>query len=135
MTSLPTSLSLITTRLQESPLCQAVSVVETQQFSAEQFLCKVRADLEQGLKLQGSAYYNHGHCDYSYQLFRNVPIMRWDNKEDCPGLPNFPHHHHTPDGSIVSSPLSGEPEQDLPVVLQAIATFAGPTLSARDTQE
>ena len=135
MTSLPTLLGLITTRLQGSPLCQAVSVVETQEFSAEQFFCKVRADLKQGLKLQVRVYCSRGHYDYSYQLFRDAPIMRLDNKEDCASLPNFPHHHHTPDGSIVSSPLSGEPEQDLPVVLQAIAAFAGPTLSARDTQE
>ena len=56
MISLPTLLSLITTLLQESPLCQAVSVVETQQFSAEQFFCKVRADLEQRLELQVRMY-------------------------------------------------------------------------------
>lgn len=135
MISLPTLLSLITTLLQESPLCQAVSVVETQQFSAEQFFCKVRADLEQRLELQVRIYYNRGHCDYSYQLFRDVPIMRWDNKEDCPGLANFPHHHHTLDGKIVSSPLSGEPEQDLPVVLQAITAFVEATSSAKDAQE
>lgn len=128
MISLPALLSLITTRLQESPLCQTASVIETHQFSAEQFFCKVRADLKQGLKLQVRVYYNRGHYDYSYQLFRDAPIMRWDNKEDCPGLPNFPHYHHTPDGMIVSSPLSGKPERDLPIVLQAISEFVETSL-------
>ncbi len=123
MTSLASLLGLVTARLQAHPLCERMVVVQTKEYSDQQFLFKVRASLHGELTLQVRIYHNQGHNDYSYQLFSDVPLLRWDNKEDCPDLPNFPHHHHTQDGEIVASALSGEPEKDLPVVLQAVDGF------------
>ena len=123
MSSLPTLLNLVVTTLQTYPHCTSVAIVETKEFSEEQFFLKVRASLSGGMSFQVRVYYNRGHHDYAYQLFADAPIWRWDNKEDCPGLENFPHHQHRPRGGIVSSTLCGDPAIDLPEVLKAIGKF------------
>ena len=58
-----------------------------------------------------------------YQLFQDAPILRWDNKEHFAGLPTYPHHYHNEQGLPESSPLQGDPEKDLPVVLTQLGQF------------
>lgn len=123
MSSLPALLNLVVTTLQTYPYCTSVAVVETKEFSDEQFFVKVRAELSGSVSFQVRIYYNRGHHDYAYQLFADAPIWRWDNKEDCPGLENFPHHQHMPDGEIAPSTLCGDPATDLPEVMEAIGEF------------
>jgi hypothetical protein len=43
-----------------------------------------------------------------------------------PGLPNFPHHVHRPDGWIESSALTGDPDHDLELVRLKIEAFLAP---------
>jgi len=57
---------------------------------------------------------------YSYQLFTDRPIMRWDNAPHFPALQSFPHHIHDESGEIDESNLSGDPVQDLPNVLNQL---------------
>lgn len=57
---------------------------------------------------------------YSYQLFMDRPIMRWDNAPHFPALQSFPHHTHDESGAINESNLSGDPVQDLPNVLNQL---------------
>ena len=57
---------------------------------------------------------------YSYQLFTDRPIMRWDNAPHFPTLQNFPHHSHDEAGEIDESNLIGDPVQDLPNVLNHV---------------
>lgn len=57
---------------------------------------------------------------YSYQLFTDRPIMRWDNAPHFPGLQSFPHHTHDESGAIDESNLSGDPVKDLPDVLDEL---------------
>lgn len=45
MTTLPELLNFVVTTLQSSPLCSRVRVLETHQFSADQFALKVRAPI------------------------------------------------------------------------------------------
>lgn len=92
--SLVSLLNLVMTEIQASPLCRKVAIAETKEFSADQFFFKVRVEVTKAISLQVRMYYNRGHLDYSYQLFSDVPLLRWDNKEDFPDLANFPHHHH-----------------------------------------
>ena len=68
-------------------------------------------------------YYNRGHVDYAYQLFTNVPLLRWDNKEEFRRMATYPHHHHDAQGHVHPSPLTGEPLQDIGVVLQEVTAF------------
>lgn len=60
---------------------------------------------------------------YSYQLFTDIPLVRWDNAPHFPALPTFPHHMHDETGTVSSSPLSGDPPQDLPYILDQLAAL------------
>jgi hypothetical protein len=126
MTTPADMLNLVITTLQGSPLCTAVHVLENHQFSEQRFALKVRAELAHGGILQVRLYYNDRHIDYAYQVFRaDLPLLRWDNKEHFPHLETQPHHFHTPTGSVVVSTLDGQPDHDLPLVLDYLTTFAG----------
>ena len=60
---------------------------------------------------------------YSYQLFSNHPIVRWDNAPHFPRIETFPHHFHNLRGQVENSELKGAPEKDLPLVLDKIIEF------------
>ena len=60
---------------------------------------------------------------YSYQLFRDRPIIRWDNTPHFPALQSFPHHAHGESGDVQESPLLGDPVHDLPYVLDQVRIF------------
>ena len=110
--------------LQTHPVCKRVTVVETKQFSADQFSFKIRAVLQkEDAQLQVRMYYNRGHLDYAYQLFTDAPLVRWDNKEEFRHLRSYPHHHHDAQGRVRPSPLTGEPVQDIAIVLQEVTAF------------
>jgi hypothetical protein len=67
--TLADSLSEIISLLQVSSLVVSSKVVETSQFSRNQFILKVRAELVTGEILQVRNYQNQFHLDYAYQLF------------------------------------------------------------------
>lgn len=123
MTSLPSLLGSVTAILQAHLLCTNVAVVETKEFASDQFFFKIRVELTGEYKLQVRIYYNRGHIDYAYQLFTDVPLLRWDNKEEFRHLATYPHHHHDEQGDVKTSPLIGEPRTDIEIVLQALTTF------------
>ena len=60
---------------------------------------------------------------YSYQLFTDRPISRWDNAPHFPALQSFPHHFHEETGGVKESALTGDPVQDLPHILTQARTF------------
>lgn len=123
MTSLPSLLGAITAVLQTHSLCEKVISVETKEFSPDQFFFKVRAKLTGKSRIQVRIYYNRGYIDYAYQLFTNVPLLRWDNKEEFRHLATYPHHYHDEQGNIKPSPLFGDPVEDIKVVLQEVSAF------------
>jgi len=123
LTSLPFLLGALTAILQAHPLCEKVIEMETKEFSLEQFFFKVRAELIGKSKLQVRIYYNQGHIDYAYQFFTEVPLLRWDNKEEFRNLATYPHHHHDEQGNVKPSPLVGDPIRDIGVVLQEVSAF------------
>jgi hypothetical protein len=57
---------------------------------------------------------------YSYQLFTDHPIARWDNAPHYPKLPTFPHHYHNLKGEVESSTLGATIFNDLDYVLKKI---------------
>lgn len=123
MTSLASLLGTLVAILQSHPMCERATVVETKAFSPSQFFFKVRAEFTQGHKFQVRVYYNQGHIDYAYQLFTDVPLLRWDNKEEFRHLETYPHHHHDEQGNVRSSSLAGDPISDIELVLQEISVF------------
>jgi hypothetical protein len=111
------------TILQTHPVCEHAAVIETKTFSPDQFFFKIRAELIKNHLFQVRIYYNREHIDYAYQLFTDVPLLRWDNKEEFPHLETYPHHHHNEQGYVTPSPLSGDPLSDIEAVLQEVTTF------------
>ena len=45
---------------------------------------------------------------YSYQLFQDRPIIRWDNAPHFPSVTTFPHHFHDRNDKIKESNLMGD---------------------------
>lgn len=124
MTTLPSMLGALTAILQSHSLCERTAILETKEFSPDQFYFKVRADLSQGYGFQVRIYSNTGHVDYAYQLFREaLPILRWDNKEEFRTLETFPHHHHDDRGNVIPSHLTGNPQKDILLVLGEIEKY------------
>ena len=109
--------------LQSHPMCEQAAVVETRAFSPDQFFFKVRAEFPGEHKFQVRIYCNRGHIDYAYQLFTDIPLLRWDNKEEFVHLETYPHHHHDEQGNVRPSPLIGDPIRDIEVVLQEVSAF------------
>ena len=82
---------------------------------------KVRAELITGDALQIRIYCNGDHVDYSYQLLNGgLPVQRWDNKEHFPEIASHPHHFHSSTGEVEISPLTGDPEYDLSLVMSLL---------------
>jgi len=57
---------------------------------------------------------------YSYQLFTDRPIIRWDNAPHFPALHGYPHHVHGETSEVDESTLIGDPILDLPYVLSRV---------------
>jgi hypothetical protein len=117
-------LGALTAILQSHSLCERTAILETREFSPDQYYFKVRTDLPREYRLQVRVYFNQGHVDYAYQLFKEgTPILRWDNKEEFRTLKTYPHHYHDDQGNIQPSPLKGEPQADIALVLRAIEEY------------
>lgn len=123
MTSLSSFLGTLMATLQSHPICKQATVVETKVFSSDQFFLKVRAELTGENLFQARIYYNQGHIDYAYQLFTDLPILRWDNKEEFRHLETYPHHYHDEHGNIRPSRLTGDPVRDIEIVLHDVSEF------------
>ena len=59
MITLPAMLGMVTAILQSHPLCEQAAIVETKEFSPDQFFFKVRAKFPQGYWLQARIYCNN----------------------------------------------------------------------------
>ncbi len=57
---------------------------------------------------------------YSYQLFTDHALVRWDNAPHYPEIKTFPHHYHNLKGKVEASPLKGAIFDDLNYVLENI---------------
>ena len=124
MTTFSAILGGVVAVLQSHLLCERVAIAETKEFSADQFFFKVRVELRLGYQFQARIYYNYGHVDYAYQLFKEgIPVLRWDNKEEFRSLKTYPHHHHEDRGKVLPSPLMGNPQEDIAPVLGEIEKY------------
>jgi len=123
VTSLPSLLGTLRAAIQVHPACKRLGAIETREFAADQFIFKIRAEFAHQTSFQARIYFNRGHIDYAYQLFADVPLLRWDNKAEFRSIATYPHHHHDAAGNITPSPLMGDPAADIQTVLTAVAQF------------
>ncbi len=83
--------------------------------STRDLLTKVRIELARSYILD--LYYRESTGQYSYSLILNDQrVPGWDNARHHPGLLNAPHHYHREDGTVESSPMIGDPAQDIQIV-------------------
>jgi len=61
---------------------------------------------------------------YSYQLYTDKAIARWDNEPHYPDFNNYPHHFHYKE-KIGASVLSGNPIQDVKKVCSFVKGIIG----------
>lgn len=131
MSTLSTMLAELVLILENSGFCDNPQITETSFFSTDQFAFKIRTAIFSSFSFQIRIYYNKGHCDYSYQVFAEKPLCRWDNKEHFPEIKTFPHHCHAIDGSVVESPLQGIPVADLQYVLAELNRLFNPEVKQK----
>lgn len=92
--------------------------------TADRALYKIRCQLlRPAYQLEIRLIQTEEEMIYSYQLFYERPIIRWDNAPHFPALKSFPHHFHEETGGVKESSLTGDPLQDLPRVLADVRAF------------
>jgi hypothetical protein len=109
-------------RLHTDPILSDVRVVESESVDDATFHFKVRAAVKSA-NLQIRFLSDETFTRYSFQLYSDHPLLRWDNTPHYPDLPNFPHHFHDAGGKIVSSPLTGNLMSDVEIVLAEVKQF------------
>lgn len=106
--------------LRAHPLVRALRVVHYDETPAGKIELKARCWLLRGYQLQVWLHNEPTFQDYAYQLFRDRPLLRWDNAPHYPGIATAPHHFHDEAGNVGTSPLHGDPLLDVPHVLAEI---------------
>ncbi|MBI3360724.1 MAG: hypothetical protein HY023_06400 [Chloroflexi bacterium] len=109
-------------RLRAEPILSDIRVIETEAVDDETFHFKIRAVVKP-LNLQIRFLSDKSFKRYSFQLYGDRPLMRWDNTPHYPNLPNFPHHFHDADNQVSSSPLTGDLLSDVEIVLTEVTHF------------
>ena len=109
--------------LNQEPLFLENAIIEKKVIDETNFLFKIRSRIESNLFFQIRYRQTDAQIRYSYQLFSNEPIIRWDNSPYFPGLDNFPHHFHDEIDTIKSNKLTGEILVDLNIVLSELKEY------------
>ncbi len=109
-------------RLQSEPGLNDAQVVENESIDNETFQFKVRATVKPA-NLQIRFLSDRDFKRYSFQLYSDRPLMRWDNTPHYPGLSNFPNHFHDEEDKVSASSLTGDLLNDVEIVLTEIKRF------------
>ncbi len=89
--------------------------------SLQRSICKLRCNLlPSRYKLDVRLIQTENEIIYSYQLFHDRPIIRWDNAPHFPSVTTFPHHFHDQNDKIKASNLMGDIIEDIDYVLGEI---------------
>ena len=80
-------------RMRATPELSDIQVVENESVDDETFVFKVRATIVSSF-LQIRFLADKDFKRYSFQLYSDHPLLRWDNTPHYPDLLNFPHHFH-----------------------------------------
>ena len=89
--------------------------------SLQRSVCKLRCSLlPSRYKLDVRLIQTENEIIYSYQLFHDRPIIRWDNAPHFPSVTTFPHHFHDQNDKIKASNLMGDIIKDIDYVLGEI---------------
>jgi hypothetical protein len=112
------------TRMRSTPELSDIQLVENNAVDDETFVFKIQASiLPNTLQIRFLADKNFER--YSFQLYSDRPLLRWDNAPHYPDLSNSPHHFHDQNENVHPSALTGNLLDDFDIVLQEIKAFMG----------
>lgn len=101
-------------------LIENVRVVEYDETPFGSLEIKIRCRLKGKYQFQVWLHAEEEFTDYSYQLFTDHPLLRWDNSPHYPSISTAPHHFHNEENKVSKSSLLGEPLKDVRVVIMDI---------------
>lgn len=99
-----------------------IQVLENISVDDETFTFKVRATLEPEF-FQIRLLADKDFTRYSFQLYSDKPLLRWDNTPHYPNLDNYPHHFHDENDNVSHSMLTGNLLTDYNIVIDEIRKF------------
>jgi len=109
-------------RMHSAPELSDIQIVENEAVDDETFVFKIHASiLPNSLQIRLLADGNFKR--YSFQLYSDRPIMRWDNAPHYLNLQNSPHHFHDQSGNIFPSALTGNLLDDFDIVIAEVKKF------------
>jgi hypothetical protein len=111
-------------RMRSTPELSDIQVVENEAVDDETFVFKVQASIRRN-RLQVRFLADKDFQRYSFQLYSDRPILRWDNTPHYPNLSNFPHHFHDQNGNVSPSALTGNLLVDFDIVMVEVKKFMG----------
>ena len=110
-------------RMRATPELSDIQIVENEAVDDETFVFKIHASiLPNYLQIRFLADKNFER--YSFQLYSDRPLLRWDNAPHYPDLPNSPHHFHDQNGNVSPSALTGNLLHDFDIVIVEIKKLA-----------
>lgn len=109
-------------RMNSEPGLSEIQVLENEFIDDETFAFKVRAAIVPNF-LQISLLADADFKRYSFQLYSDRPLLRWDNALHYPDFPNSPHHFHDASENIFPSKLTGDLLADFGIVMAEIKQF------------
>jgi hypothetical protein len=109
--------------LTAQPFVSSVRILQLDETPSGHLEVKIRCRIANEQHLQIWLSQRATTLDYAYQLFTSVPLLRWDNAPHYPNVSSAPHHFHDEYNLVSSSPLTGNPAVDLPIVLEAIGMW------------
>ena len=109
-------------RMRAAPELSDIQIIENEAVDDETFVFKVHASiLPNHLQIRFLADKNFER--YSFQLYSDHPLLRWDNAPHYPNLPNSPYHFHDQNGNVSPSALTGNLLHDFDIVIAEIKKF------------
>ena len=109
-------------RMRVTPELSDVQVVENEAVDDETYVFKVQASIHPN-RLQIRFLTDKDFQRYSFQLYGDRPLLRWDNTLHYPNLSNSPHHFHDHNGNVTSSVLTGNLLVDFEIVMAEVKRF------------
>ena len=117
-----TLLDSLLARMRATPDLQDIQVLENETVDDETYVFKVRASIVSSF-LQIRFLADQDLRRYSFQLYSDRPLLRWDNSPHFLDLENSPHHFHNQNGNVSSSALTGDLLADYEVVIAAVLDY------------
>jgi hypothetical protein len=108
--------------MQSTPELTDIQVLENETIEDDIYAFKVRATITP-YYLQIRFTSDRDFKRYSFQLYSDHPLLRWDNAPHYPALQNPPHHFHDQYGHVTPSSLTGNLLPDFEIVWSEIKNF------------